>query len=56
MVLLHVERPVTDREAALALAREAYRYCPDSVEQGAGTLQALAASLVGSEVWLFWWD
>ena len=56
MVVLKVDRPVTDRSEALSLAREMYSYCPDTVEQGAGTLQNLAASLTGSEVWTFWWD
>ncbi len=29
---------------------------PDIVEQGAKTLEALAAVLVHASVWFFWWD
>lgn len=56
VVVLDIARPVQSREEALALAREIYLYCPDSIEQGAGSLQALAASLLGAEQWWFWWD
>jgi hypothetical protein len=48
-------RPPT-RKAALELAREQYVYCSDIVEQGAQTLSALAAMLMGSGWWYFWWD
>ena len=48
-------RPET-REEALALARELYRYCPDIVDQGTSTLSNLAASLMESDWWFFWWD
>ena len=49
------KRPET-REAALDLAREQYAYCSDIVEQGVGTLSALAAVLMQSDWWYFWWD
>jgi hypothetical protein len=48
-------RPPT-REAALELAREQYVYCRDIVEQGVQTLSALAAVLMDSNWWYFWWD
>jgi hypothetical protein len=52
---VRARRPTTRREA-IALAREQYGYCPDIVDQGAGTLSALAASLMASDWWYFWWD
>ncbi|MDR6147758.1 hypothetical protein QE363_003551 [Sphingomonas sp. SORGH_AS870] len=45
-----------DRAEALGLAREMYEYCPDIIEQGAGTLSNLAAGLMTSNWWFFWWD
>ncbi|MCF4167286.1 DUF4253 domain-containing protein [Zavarzinia compransoris] len=51
-----VSRPPTDRVAALALARELYIYCPDLVDQGFQSLGELAASLMESQFWNFWWD
>jgi hypothetical protein len=49
------KRPQT-REEALALAEEMYHYCADIVEQGTETTSALAASLMVSDYWYFWWD
>jgi hypothetical protein len=51
-----VGRPPSDRAAAEALAAEHFLVCPDSVDQGAGTLRNLAAGLVDSPWWFFWWD
>ena len=51
-----VERPPATRDDALALAREQFLYCPDIVDQGVGSVAALAATLVGNRVWYFWWD
>lgn len=51
-----VGRPPSDRESAIALAKEQYLYCPDIVEQGTDTIDRLAAALLGSPVWFFWWD
>ncbi len=53
---LRVARPPEDRTAAMALARDQYRYCPDLVEQGAESLSALAAGLMHEKWWFFWWD
>ncbi len=44
------------REAALPLALEQYVRCLDRVEQGEGTIGALADCLSKSTVWYFWWD
>jgi hypothetical protein len=48
-------RPKT-REEALALARDQYVYCADIIDQGVGTYSALAAALMASDWWYFWWD
>jgi len=51
-----VNQPPSDRKAALALATEQAAYCADIVEQGAGSVAALAATLLEAPVWYFWWD
>ncbi len=51
-----VSRPPADRKAALALAAEQAAYCADIVEQGIGSVAALAATLLEAPVWYFWWD
>ncbi len=51
-----VKRPPSSREAALALASEQFVYCSDIVHQGALSLEALAATLLDSKTWYFWWD
>jgi hypothetical protein len=53
---MQVDRQPASREEALALAREHYLYCNDIVEQGTGTIQELAAGLMASDAWFFWWD
>ncbi len=53
-VLVH--RPPTTPAEALAVAREQYAYCEDLVDQGVGSVQALAQDQAGSESWYFWWD
>jgi hypothetical protein len=45
-----------NRDSAIRLAREQYGYCPDIIDQGVGTVSALAATLMSSEWWYFWWD
>jgi len=35
---------------------EMYSYCPDIIDQGVGTLEALAADLMAGHWWYFWWD
>ncbi len=44
------------REEALSLAAEHYEFCPDTVDQGVGTLETLAACLLEHDWWHFWWD
>ncbi|MEO0564233.1 MAG: DUF4253 domain-containing protein [Chloroflexota bacterium] len=56
IVICRVNNPVTDKDAALALAKDQMMYCDDIVNQGFGTLKALASSLIGSTYWSFWWD
>jgi hypothetical protein len=51
-----VNRPPTDKETAFRLAHEQYLYCADIVDQGVGSLYALAAQLINSRTWSFWWD
>jgi hypothetical protein len=53
---LTVARPPTDRDSALRLAEDQYVYCGDIVDQGVGTIEALAATLLNGTVWYFWWD
>lgn len=51
-----VTRRPADRDAALALARELFAYCPDIVDQGTDDIATLAAILMVSDWWFFWWD
>lgn len=53
---LRAARRPKSRDAAMALAREQYGYCPDIVDQGTDTIAALAATLMASEWWSLWWD
>jgi hypothetical protein len=51
-----VKNPPKTREAAMELAKEQYIFCNDIVDQGVGTVSALAATLLNSNYWYFWWD
>ncbi len=53
---LRVSRKPATREQAFALAREQYFYCNDIIDQGMGSYRALAAGLMASDWWFFWWD
>lgn len=53
---LYVPNPITDKETAMALATEMYNFCNDIVDQGVGTIGALAGMLTGLNIWYFWWD
>lgn len=53
---LAIEKPIVNKEEALEVAGLQYKYCNDGIDQGAGTLENLAASLVGATSWFFWWD
>ncbi len=50
-----VSKPVSEADA-MALAKEQYAFCSDIVEQGMGSISALAEELKQSTVWYFWWD
>ncbi|SHH41908.1 protein of unknown function [Jatrophihabitans endophyticus] len=53
---LSVPRPPVAAVDALAVGREQYAYCPDVVDQGVQTLQALVTGQVVRQSWWFWWD
>lgn len=52
---LHVADPPTDPAEIERLAREHYLFCPDNIDQGAGSLEAYLPAPAGDE-WWFWWD
>lgn len=56
VVELRIARPISDAGEAAEVARVQYTYCSDIVDQGTGTLDALASTLLGATVWYFWWD
>lgn len=49
-------RPLEDPAEAKRIAIEQYAYCSDIVDQGTGSVETLAAELLGASVWFFWWD
>jgi len=51
-----VARPPTTKEQAYELAEEQFWYANDNIDQGVGTLDALAAMLLNGHRWYFWWD
>lgn len=53
---LYVPNPVTDKQTAMALATEMYNFCNDIVDQGVGSIGALAGMLTGLDIWYLWWD
>jgi len=53
---LRVARAPKTRAEAMELAQEQYAYCNDIVDQGVGTMSALAATLMARSWWYFWWD
>ncbi len=50
------KKPPTTREQAISLAHEQFIFCYDIVYQGVGTIDHLAATLLDSKYWYFWWD
>lgn len=56
VVEYRVARPITTKEEAVAIALEQFAYSPDIVLQGTGTIEQLAAGLIGNKHWFFWWD
>jgi hypothetical protein len=53
---LGVERPPDNIKLARAIAAEHFAACPDSIYQGAGTIEAYAERLISETSWTFWWD
>lgn len=51
-----LSKPPRNRKVAMDLAFQHYRYCGDIVDQGHETVSALAATLLNSSYWYFWWD
>jgi predicted DNA-binding WGR domain protein len=51
-----VGRPARDLAAATAIAAEHFAFCPDNIQQGAGSIRDYAELLVNAELWPFWWD
>ena len=47
---------VRQPEDMLAFAREVYDFCPDVVDQGTGTVQALAEEMRRTNTLYLWWD
>jgi hypothetical protein len=52
----HVGNPPTDNARALHLAYEHFAYCPDRAEENVKMIATLAALLVNTNAWYFWWD
>jgi hypothetical protein len=55
-IALRIARPPATGAEAIELAGELHAYCPDLVEQGAGTVRRLATRLLGQPWWHLWWD
>ncbi|HWB76484.1 MAG TPA: DUF4253 domain-containing protein [Nannocystaceae bacterium] len=55
-ITLAATRPPCTMTHALAIAAEHFAICSDIVYQGAGTIDALAESLIDAPTWSFWWD
>jgi Domain of unknown function (DUF4253) len=56
VINVRVKTKPQSREEALKLASEMYHYCEDIVTQGTGDIAPLAATLMASDYWFFWWD
>lgn len=55
-VLEYILPAPVPQDRAMEAALEQYFFCIDIVEQGVGTVGALAGSLAQSKYWYFWWD
>lgn len=51
-----VREPPRTAKDSIKLAWEQYWYCNDIVDQGMQTVNNLAAGLMNSDYWFFWWD
>lgn len=54
VIELYVPHP-PNAEEALAVANEAYAYCPDLLDSGVPTLEDLAEHMIRSKAWYFRW-
>lgn len=52
----HNPEASSDDQQLVTLAAELFALCSDSVHQGAGSIQSLAASLRGNDYFSLWWD
>lgn len=50
------ERPPATMERALKLAAECFVFCDEFDRQAGRTVEDIAGRLLGSPVWVFWWD
>lgn len=55
-IQFYVLDPIKEFEDALHVAEEHFAFCPDSVFQGAETINALSSLIIESSIWDFWWD
>lgn len=53
---LRVQKRPGSKEEAIALAKEQYAYCKHIVDPTSTTLSDLAASLMQTDEWFFWWE
>jgi hypothetical protein len=53
---ISVAAPPATLTDALPIAAERFAICPDQIEQGFGTMTALAEATVDAGVWWFWWE
>ncbi|RKS76082.1 uncharacterized protein DUF4253 [Actinomadura pelletieri DSM 43383] len=53
---LSVAAPPVTMEHALRVAAEHFVFCPDNIQQGAGTLRRYAEDILRVNQWSFWWD
>lgn len=57
MLWLSVARPPQDLDHARAVALEHFAFCPDNLWQSDNnTVDKYASSLIGVNLWTFWWD
>ncbi len=52
---VEVTRP-PGADLSVPVGYEHYGFCPDNIDQGAGTLSAYARQISGARTWKFWWD
>ena len=52
----YLPKAVNDKDEAFKIACQQYGFCTDIVDQGTGSIRALAGIIKGSTVWFFWWD